>query len=198
MNAPTQTTIKQFQTIGDTPDNWQQTVDFGQFDPSLGTLTALDVGLTTDAIGNVSVVDLGPVPAIVTAALTSGVSVQSPAGYALGATYANASGSGIVAANSGTVALALSASGSNDSGLLSGIDLADFAGAGTVPLTVTNTASLHVTGPANMWVVAGASTGTLRVVAIHVYSAASVAVTRGWGRQRNRRYRNNPGSSPIR
>jgi hypothetical protein len=80
MSQPIQETIKQYQTIGDTPDNWQQTVTFCQFDPSLGALTAVDVGLAADVIGNVSVVDLGPLPATVTARLSSDLSVQSPGG----------------------------------------------------------------------------------------------------------------------
>lgn len=161
MSQPIQTTIKQYQTIGDTPDNWQQTVTFGQFDPSLGTLTSVDVGLAADAIGNVSVVDLGPLPATVTAAVSSDVSVQSPGGYSLVAVAARASNSGSVVANDGTVSLALAGTGAADSGPLSGVDLGNFVGTGAVPLLVADVTSLHVTGPANMLVSTGVSSGAV-------------------------------------
>ncbi len=161
MSQPTETTIKQYQTIGDTQDNWQQTVIFGQFDPSLGTLTAVDVGLAANAIGNVSVVDLGPLPATVTATLSSYVSAQSPGGFVLDAVAALASNSGSVVANDGSVSLALAGTGTSDSGPLSGVDLGNFVGTGAVPLAVADITSLHVTGPANMLVSTGASSGAV-------------------------------------
>ena len=161
MSQPIQTTIKQYQTIGDTPDNWQQMVTFGQFDPSLGTLTSVDVGLAADAIGNVSVVDGGPLPATVTAALSDYVSAQSPAGFVLDAVVARASNSGSVVANGGSVSLALAGTGTSDSGPLSGVDLGNFVGTDGVPLAVADVTSLHVTGPANMLVLTGASSGAV-------------------------------------
>jgi hypothetical protein len=161
MSQPIQETIKQYQTIGDTPDNWQQTVTFCQFDPSLGALTAVDVGLAADVIGNVSVVDLGPLPATVTARLSSDLSVQSPGGYVLGAVAALASNLGSVVANDGSISLALAGTGTSDSGPLSGVDLGNFVGTGAVPLAVADVTRLHVTGPANMLVSTGASSGAV-------------------------------------
>jgi hypothetical protein len=126
MSQPTQTTIKQYQTIGDTQENWQQTVIFGQFEPSLGTLTAVDIGLAANAIGNVSEVDLGPLSATATATLSSYVAARSPGGFVLDAVAVLATNSGSIVANDGSVSLALAGTGTSDSGPLSGVDLANF------------------------------------------------------------------------
>ncbi len=161
MSQPTQTTIKQYQTIGDTQENWQQTVIFGQFEPSLGTLTAVDIGLAANAIGNVSEVDLGPLSATATATLSSYVAARSPGGFVLDAVAVLATNSGSIVANDGSVSLALAGTGTSDSGPLSGVDLANFVGTGAVTLAVADITRLHVTGPANMLVSTGASSGAV-------------------------------------
>lgn len=56
MAAPAQTS-KQVQSVGDTPADWSQTLDFGQFDPSLGTLDGIDVGLAADVTGSVAITE---------------------------------------------------------------------------------------------------------------------------------------------
>ena len=57
------TTPLQQQTIADTVANWSQTVDFAQFDPSLGTLTGIAFGLTGDVTGTITLDNLDRAPA---------------------------------------------------------------------------------------------------------------------------------------
>jgi len=79
----------------------------------------------------------------------------------LDAVVARASNSGSVVANDGSVSLALAGTGTSHSGPLSGVDLGNFVGTDGVPLAVADVTSLHVTGPANMLVLTGASSGAV-------------------------------------
>ena len=54
MRGSTQT-IQQQQTMGDTKSDWSQTATFAQFLPSLRTPQSIDVGLTADTTGSISV-----------------------------------------------------------------------------------------------------------------------------------------------
>jgi hypothetical protein len=170
MSQPIGTTIKQFQTIGDTSSNWQQMVTFGQFDPALGTLTAIDIGLTADVTGSVSIESLEAAPSTVTVSQTGFVSVESPTGATLVTAAAIASASANLGAydsstdNAGASgdALALSNTATEQSQWSPGsIDIGDFVGSGSVALPVLATASLHVTGPANLALASTESAGAV-------------------------------------
>jgi hypothetical protein len=75
--------ILQQQMVGDTATDWSQTLPFSQFDPTPGTLQAIDVGLTTDLTGGVSVESLEAAPATISVSQTGNVSVASPTGASL-------------------------------------------------------------------------------------------------------------------
>jgi hypothetical protein len=133
-------------------------------------LQAVDVGLTVDLTGSVSVESLEAAPATISVVQTGNVSVASPTGSSLVAAapeasvsagfaaydgvtdYAGASGTTFALANA-TTADATSSTGT--------MDLGPFLGTGTVALPVAATAALHVTGPANLQLLAHASAGAM-------------------------------------
>ncbi len=160
---------KQQQAIPDSASDWSQTITFNQFDPSLGALQAIEVGLTADVAGAVAIESLEAAPASVSVALSGLLTVKDPAGTALvsaapdpsaaahlgaydgSADFAGASGiifNGLSAAVSSGAVLSPSASG-----------MQDFVGTGTVALPVTATTRLHVSGPANLQVASRADAG---------------------------------------
>jgi hypothetical protein len=53
----------QQQSIGDMTTGWWQTLDFVQYDPSLGTLTGAAFGLTSDINGSIVIDNLDRAPA---------------------------------------------------------------------------------------------------------------------------------------
>jgi collagen type I alpha len=169
MSGSTKTVLQQ-QTVGDTATDWSQTLAFRQFDPTLGTLQAVDVGLTVDLTGSVSIESLEAAPATISVLQTGNVSVASPTGSSLVAAAPEASASAGFAAYDGvtdyagasgtTFALATAtiADATSSTGTM---DLGPFLGAGTVALPVAATAALHVTGPANLQLLAHASVGAM-------------------------------------
>ncbi len=170
MSQPIETTIKQSQTIGDTSSNWQQTVTFGQFDPALGTLTAIDVGLTADVTGSVSIESLEAAPSTVTVSQRGFVAVDSPTGIPLVTAAPVAGASANLGAYDGNTdnagasgdALALSNTATEQSQWSAGsIDIGDFVGSGSVALPVLANTSLHVIGPANLALASTASAGAV-------------------------------------
>jgi hypothetical protein len=162
--------IVQQQTVGDTATGWSQALPFSQFDPALGTLQAIDVGLTADLTGGVSVESLEAAPATISVSQTGNVSVASPTGASLvsappeasasagfgaydGATdYAGASGATFALSNAATADLSLPAGT---------IDLGPFLGTRTVALPVAANAALHANGPANLQLLSHASAGAV-------------------------------------
>lgn len=149
----------QQKSVSDRPTDWSQSLTFSQFDPSLGSLSSIGVGLTADVMGSVSIESLEAAPSTVNAALNSNVAVSSPTGVALASVAANASNSAKMAAYDGSanyagssgIALALTGTGSTSAAWQQGsTNLGNFTGTGSVPLTVDDTTRLHVSGPANL------------------------------------------------
>jgi collagen type I/II/III/V/XI/XXIV/XXVII alpha len=165
----TQTTPKQQQTVGDTTTDWSQTVTFGQFDPSLGTLQGIDVELTADVTGSVAIESMEAAPSTVTVSLPSTVSVNSPTNVLLASVALDPSASAALGAYDGSTDYA-GASGTTLAGLLNTgtaetswqagtTDLGAFIGTGSVPLSVDASTQLHVDGPANLQLASQASAG---------------------------------------
>jgi hypothetical protein len=162
-------TIAQTQTIADTPGTWSQSLDFGQFDPSLGTLLNVNIGLAGDVDGSVSIENLEAAPALFSVALSSLISIAGPDDTFLASTEPQASASVSLGAfdgtldyagNSGTTLGALSNTQTQDVVLQPGTSGTDpFVGTGTVALPVTASTSLEATGPANMQILSHASAG---------------------------------------
>lgn len=160
MTTPSQTT-KQVQQISDSPTDWTQTLDFGQFDPSLGMLDAIEAGLSIDVTGSITIESLEAGPAVVAAALDSTVRVVSPGGELAKNEIDNSNSASFNAAG-GSTTFSLGAAGAsnpNTSNQLS--NPSAFIGTGTVPLTVSESSYLEVTGPANMAITSRASAGAV-------------------------------------
>lgn len=148
-------------TIPDATTDWTQQIAVPRFDPSLGTLYAINVGLAGDLTGSLAVENLGNTSLIATAqqaveitvALpgTTTVSVEpytSQQGFDLGA-Y---DGTQDFAGNSGTV-VQVAASSFDPTVTQSVTDaaaLAAFMGTGTQALTIAATGTSAVNGSGNM------------------------------------------------
>jgi hypothetical protein len=161
-------TILQQQSIADTPTDWQQVLPFEQFDPSLGTLDSINIGVTADIAGSVSVESLEAAASTVDIGQFGNLSVNGPTGinlvsdpvdfsgaWALGAydgttDYGGTSGTVVAVANTGTANVTLSSSTA---------DLGPFVGTGSVTLSAYANVALSITGPANMQIDSQASVG---------------------------------------
>lgn len=160
--------VLQHQTLGDTEGGWSQTITFDQFDPALGTLQAIDVGVTADMTGSVSFESLEAAPATISVTQSGNVTVSSPTGvlmtdatpyaYAFANLTAYDGTTDDAGVSGGVIALSNTATAAADWPQGS-IDLGPFVGTGSVPLAVGATTSLDVTGPANLQIASQASAG---------------------------------------
>jgi len=182
MAGQSYTTIEQSQTIADTAGNWLQMLDFGQFDPSLGSLLNINVGLVGDVDGSVSIENLEAAPAVFTIALPSLVSVATPDDTVLAsvqpAAFTSVSlgafdGTVDYAGSSGAVLGALTNAATQDVVVQPGTTgTQPVDGTGTIALPVTASTSLEATGPANMQILSQASAGAV-VTLDYSYDAAT-------------------------
>jgi hypothetical protein len=151
------TTVIQTQTIADTTTDWTLPSTFAQFDPSLGTLVDVRIGVTGDVNGTASIANVGAAATAVELSIPVDFAVFSPDGIEqalivvdptttvnLGANdgvtdFAGSSGtivSGITASNNGVF---------SDTG-----DLTAFIGTGTVDLRTQTVGNATETGDANL------------------------------------------------
>ena len=87
----TETTILQTQTVADSASGWSVPLSFGQFDPSLGTLSDIDVGIVGDVSGTAAIQNLGATAASLQIDLPSTIDVATPDGTALASVSPEAS-----------------------------------------------------------------------------------------------------------
>ncbi len=162
-----QQSVLQQQTVADTATDWQQILPFNQFDPSTGTLDSIDVGLTADLSGIVSIESLEAAPSNVLIEQLGNVSVGSPTGsvlleeplFAFGSAALGAyDGTTDYAGTSGTV-VALANAGTADTTVSTSSDQGPFIGTGSVLLSAYASTVLDITGPANMQIASQASAG---------------------------------------
>lgn len=73
------TAITQSQTIGVTPDNWADTVDFNQFNPIDGVLVSAVLTMTGTLEASASIENLAPVAATVDLGVAASIGASSPA-----------------------------------------------------------------------------------------------------------------------
>lgn len=189
MTVVSQTTPLQQQTIGDAIANWAQAVSFAQFDPSLGTLVDVRVGIAGDAVGSAWIENLGATAAGVSLYLPTTLEVMSPAGVPMvGATpMPTASvnlgafdGTMDYAGASGTILAGLTSSATNQATFTpSGADLAAFTGTGTVALSVQGAATSNELGSGNLFSQVAASAGA--VVSLQYDYLSPGTVTSGGG-----------------
>lgn len=166
----TQTTVLQQQTIADTSADWSRTLRFAQFDPTLGTLQDVRVGIAATVDGAVSVESLEATPSTVGAALSGLVSVTGAGGAFNASETVVASGSASLSAfdgvtdylgNSGTV-LAVSQAGTTDAIYQQGnAGLAPFIGTGSIDLTASAAVRAGIAGPGSFEIRAASSAGAV-------------------------------------
>jgi len=153
------TITTQQQIVADQATDWWQTLPFAQFDPASGTLDGIGVTLTGDVLGSVSIESLEAAPSTVTVALNGTVSVTSPTDVLMAQVSPDAFASASLAADASTT-LSLAATATTQALFQPGsVDLGNFIGTGSVPLTAGATSHLDVTGPANMEITSQASAG---------------------------------------
>lgn len=139
---------------------------FNQFDPSLGLLEGLQLGVTASVSGSLQVENLEAGASPVMYETRVQVNVFAPDGTLLGGNYASAIRSGTLGAFDGAAdfsgASASVLSGSNSGSTMSSValgaaDRAPYVGTGLVALPVGDYASNRIDGSANMRVQAEAS-----------------------------------------
>ena len=166
-----ETTVLQRQTIAPASSNWSQAVTFTPFNPALGTLVDVQVGITAAVTGTVSLENLGATSGTVYVSQAGAVSVCSPDGVLITSANPNATGSASLAAFDGTDNYA-GPSGTTLSDLsntVSALDfyqgttseLALFSGHHPVDLTVDGLVGFGETGLANLDALSGASAGAV-------------------------------------
>ncbi len=159
--------VLQQQTIGDTPTDWSRTVPFNQSDPSQGTLQSIDVGLTADLSGSVSVESLEAAPSAVTIFQSGNVSVSGPTGMPVADESPSIFSNATLSAYDGTVGYAgpsgtvvpVDTTGTVVTTLSGSTDLGPFIGTGSVLVSAYASTVLDITGPANLRIDSRATTG---------------------------------------
>lgn len=144
--------ITQSLTIDSALADWTRVLDFGQFDPSLGTLDSVTFTIYAAGWGNIAIENLGAAAADVSVAITNNFWVQA-AGLTVVSMSTNATRTDALAAFDGSIDYA-GASGAkllgiDNAGTASGsltTNLSAFIGSGLMPLTVTDTGNAAVTG----------------------------------------------------
>ena len=167
----TSTTVLQQQTIVPTASNWSQTVTFAPFDPSLGTLVDVQVGISAAVTGSVSLENLGATAGTDNVSLAGSVSVFDPSGAFITGVNPDTTGSATLAAydgtddylgNSGTTLAGLSGTQSALELYQPGTsELALFSGSNPVPLTVDASVLFDEFGLANLQALSQASAGAV-------------------------------------
>jgi hypothetical protein len=161
----TVTTPPQQQSIANSITDWWQTLQFAQFDPSLGTLTGVAFGLTGDIDGSILLDNLDRAPASFDVGFGGSLSLLGPDGARLFGVAPSASATTTLAAGAITALTGITGSASAQENYVpsaapAGTAEAPFVGTGTVPLTVdTALSSVQVTGSGNMAFVAQEAAG---------------------------------------
>ena len=162
------------------PLNWNQTVQISQFDPSLGTLTGIDIALDASVTGDASVESLDSAMRTLTATFSAEVTAsQSSLGQLLSANPTASASQTLTAfdgaidfgGTSGFVTGTLMDSVQDTAMLNSG--LAPFVGLGTVGIDLDASGSAVVTGSNNTASITSISSGaTLSVT--YTYDEAGI------------------------
>jgi hypothetical protein len=154
--------------ISDAVAGWTQNVTFAQFDPSLGTLLDVRIGLTGDISGGISAENLQATASALMASLPGGITVYGPDGNIITSVRPSLSVSANLGAFDGTAdyigASGLSFTGHSDSQSAAAYRpdaaaLAQFIGTGSVGLSVGSWAALTAAGPANLQLLSTANAG---------------------------------------
>jgi SdrD B-like domain len=152
------TMLKHTIAFPDTRTDWTATQSVPQFDPSLGTLTLVEI-VNSEAINSaIKVESLDAVPATIHATVAGDLTLSGPSVSALDIalsadqTFDASAFDGTIdfGGASGKTFAPQTINGSNSTSLTSAMDLAKYTGMGTVSFTETTHASSTATGPANL------------------------------------------------
>jgi hypothetical protein len=158
--ADLQTTTVQTLRIADTTTGWNAAVAAAQFNPTLGTLEAINLTVVTDVNAGLAVENLGSAPGSVGLTETADVTVALPGGLGTVINTPSIDASTYLAAFDGTIDFG-GLSGANLTGLTAtqtttstftgyNGDLSAFVGTGTVGLPVAAISPSTLTGPADL------------------------------------------------
>lgn len=162
-------TVAQTQTVAETASGWSLPLSFAQFNPSLGTLTGVQVSVTGDINGNIAIENLGAATASVQAGLSGVIQVFGPGNTQIGgafpitATTVNLgayNSTGSFTGSAGTVIPGITSTASAMSVYSPGsVALAPFVGTGSITLTASGLAYLNETGGGNLATLSQVSAG---------------------------------------
>jgi hypothetical protein len=142
----TELAILQTQTVADSAPGWSVPLSFGQFDPSLGTLSSIDVGIVGNVTGIAAIQNLGATAASLQINLPSTIDVAAPDGTWLASVSPEATATVNLGAYDGTT---------------------DFTGtSGTVVAGFSNVATAvsdYIPSPGTGWAIVG--TGSIDLIA---------------------------------
>jgi hypothetical protein len=180
------TTVLQTQTIAAAAPDWTQSVSFGQFDPSLGTLVDVQIGVVEDVDGTASIENLGAAAAPVLVSLPVSIDIVAPGDLWTDALTVDPTatvnlgaydGASDFAGSSGTVVTGIAASGTTV--VVDSTDLSAFIGTGAVSLTASTLGDGIEAGDANL--LSELQTQAGAVVSVQYDYIASGTVTGGSG-----------------
>jgi hypothetical protein len=154
----------QEQTIPDQATNWSATLDFQQFNSSLGALTGVGVGVTGDVVGSIFLANLDLAPATFGVLFASTINVAQSGGPVLASVAPEASDSVSVAAGSSTTLANITGSASTQVNYQTSANPGapsptPFIGTGSVPLSVSTQSNLLISGPGNLALVSQQAAG---------------------------------------
>ena len=147
-------------TFGPSPTDTAQSQQINQFDPSLGTLTSVEIDLAGKLSSDVKVDNLDPIAAQVQTQIQGAVTLQGPGGASINAAIQQTTDTATVAASDGTLSfngVAAHDFGAKESQAAQSItldptsaDLSGFIGTGKATVTEKGSANVSVSGPGNL------------------------------------------------
>ena len=197
----TATTILQTQTVAASNAGWLMPLSFTKFDPTLGTLLDVRVGITGTVTGTASIENLGATAAEVLIQLPGAIDVLGPANAALASARMTPAAAVTLAAYDGTSDFA-GASGTIVSGISNTATvvslyspgtagLAPFVGTGMLDLTAASSASVTETAYGNVLSLTQAQAGAT-ITMQYDYLAAPSGSSSGGGSSGVVSYLSNP------
>jgi hypothetical protein len=168
-------TLKHTIAFPDTTTNWTATQSAPQFDPSLGTLTSVEI-LNSDPIKSaIKAENLDMAPATIHATVSGDLTLSGPGvpglDVALSAdqTFDASAFDGTIdfGGTSGKIFSPLTINGSNSTTVTSAVDLAKYTGTGTVSFTETTHGNSTATGSANLLVQVNTSAAANVTIVYH-------------------------------
>ena len=151
-------------TLAQATTGWSSALAVGGFDPELGQLVGVDVGVNVTGSGSYLAINLDPAGSSFQLSQTATISVASAAGKVLDSASSGWNSSTMLAGYAPDAAgssghSTLGPSGSTATTVTDAASLAPFLTAGAVSLTASSTGATSLTGPGNMAVATALAAG---------------------------------------